>query len=241
MKYKFILIVDDETLARNKLRRLIVEHASPERIAEAANGQQALQIILRELPDLIFLDMEMPEMSGLALLAKLRQHLPKLPPVVFVTAYDQFALPAFEADAHDFLLKPYDEIRFLRSLKKLGLHQAGSASDLDKLVLQERGQMLVIALNEIEAVEAADNYIYIHTASSTHLHRNSLQGIQQKLGTHFLRCHRRYLVNLNQIKRLQMSANATALCELKSGREVPVSRQYKAEFQQALLTINPGT
>lgn len=232
-----ILIVDDERPARDKLRRLVTTHASVGFIAEARDGNEAIKLLAQEQFDVMFLDMHMPELDGLSV----AQQMPELAPlIVFVTAYDQFALQAFEANAIDYLLKPYDEERFLRTLHKLmNAISAREATiqtrrDCTPLIIQERGSIKIVQLAEIHWVEAADNYVLLHTTQASHILRQTLALTAQRLGGEFSRCHRSYLVRRDQILRFEASGKGDGDFHLRSGAIVPCSRQYREDILLSL-------
>jgi two-component system LytT family response regulator len=232
-----ILIVDDERPARDKLRRLLTTHAAVGFIAEARDGVEALKLLAEQQFDAVFLDMHMPELDGLSVAQQLPQPAPL---IVFVTAYDQFALQAFDANAIDYLLKPYDEERFLRALQKLSslvkARQAHAQGQIDcpPLIIQERGNVTVIPVVEIHWVEAADNYVLLHTAQASHMLRQTLALTAQRLGGDFSRCHRSYLVRRDQILRFEASGKGDGDFYLRSGAIVPCSRQYREDILLSL-------
>lgn len=229
-----ILIVDDEKPARDKLRRLLTQHAPVSFIAEARDGVQALKQLEQAPFDAMFLDIHMPEMDGLSV----AQQLPEpAPHIIFVTAYDEFALQAFDANAIDYLLKPYDEERFLRALNKLmKLQREPAVPDeaAKPLIIHERGNMFVVALSDIYWVEAADNYVVLHTAQASHMLRQTLAVTAQRLGSAFARCHRSYLVRSDQIVRFEAGGKGDGDFHLQSGATVPCSRQYRDAVLQKL-------
>lgn len=224
-----ILIVDDERPARDKLRRLLSAQPDVSSIAEARDGKEALQAMRATPPDLVFLDIQMPELDGISVAAELQTNWPAASPlIVFVTAYDQFALQAFDANAIDYLLKPYDETRFLRALQKVRERRQRPPAPIEHLLLSERGRIHVIRLAEILFLEAADNYVLIHTASGQHMMRQTLAGLAEKLGAGFVRCHRRYLVQLSCIEQFIPSQKGDGELLLRGALRLPCSRQYRA-------------
>ena len=234
-----ILIVDDERPARDKLRRLITAHAPVQLILEARDGKEALQLLEKDQFDVMFLDIHMPEMDGLSVAQQMSEPAPQ---IVFVTAFDQFALQAFDANAIDYLLKPYDEERFLRALQKalkaLSLDQASQLAQQETtpLIIQERGSVKVVNIPDIHWVEAADNYVLLHTAQTSHMLRQTLSVTAQRLGPAYSRCHRSYLVRRDQIRRFESKASGKGDGDfyLQSGALVPCSRQYRDEILQGL-------
>lgn len=234
-----VLIVDDERPARDKLRRLMTEHAKCGLIAEARDGVEALKLLAQASYDVVFLDMHMPEMDGLSVAQQLSEPAPL---IVFVTAYDQFALQAFDANAIDYLLKPYDEERFLRAFAKINKSIAAqnvkteSLSEVAPMVIQERGRVIVLPVPEIHWVEAADNYVLLHTMENSHMLRQTLLMTAQRLGAAYSRCHRSYLIRRDQIKGFEnrLGGKGDGDFHLRSGAIVPCSRQYR---EQILLSL----
>ncbi|PXX45378.1 LytR/AlgR family response regulator transcription factor [Undibacterium pigrum] len=228
-----ILIVDDEAYARDKLRRLVAEHAADALVSEARDGREALECIQKQQPDLVFLDIQMPEMDGITVASQLSAPVPL---IIFVTAYDQFALQAFDANAIDYLLKPYDEARFLRALQKVQERRVGTkkAQAEQHLLLNEKGRVTVIRLADILRLEAADNYVMIHTAQQQHMMRQTLSGLQERLGQGFVRCHRSHIVRLDQIAQILPAQKGDAELVLLNDTRLPCSRQHRDEVVQGL-------
>ncbi|MCH8617961.1 LytTR family DNA-binding domain-containing protein [Undibacterium sp. TS12] len=228
-----ILIVDDEAYARDKLRRLVAEHVVGATVTEARDGREALDCIRVQQPDLVFLDIQMPEMDGVTVASQLSAPLPL---IIFVTAYDQFALQAFDANAIDYLLKPYDEARFLRALQRVAERRASKVQTEQHLLLNEKGRVTVIRLADIIRFEAADNYVMIHTSQQQHMVRQTLSGLQEKLGQGFVRCHRSHIVRLDQITQVLPAQKGDAELVLQDGLRLPCSRQHRDEVVQALAS-----
>ncbi|MFZ6748682.1 LytR/AlgR family response regulator transcription factor [Undibacterium sp. Ren11W] len=220
-----ILIVDDERPARDKLRRLLSEQADVSHIAEARDGTEALQAIREQRPDLVFLDVQMPELDGISVASQLSAPCPL---IIFVTAYDQYALQAFDANAIDYLMKPYDEARFLRALQKARARLQTPTATPDHLLSNDRGRVQVIKLLDILWLEAADNYVLVHTVSAQHMLRLTLSGLLEKLGSGFVRCHRRYLVQLCYIEQLIPTQKGDAELIIRGAKRLPCSRQYRS-------------
>ncbi|MCX7218316.1 response regulator [Undibacterium sp.] len=220
-----ILIVDDERPARDKLRRLLSQQSDVSHIAEARDGNEALQTIRAYPPDLVFLDVQMPELDGISLATQLPEPAPL---IVFVTAYDQYALQAFDANAIDYLMKPYDEARFLRALQKARERLQKPVAPPDHLLCNEKGRIQVVKLSDILWVEAADNYVLLHTVNGQRMLRQTLSGILEKLGSGFARCHRRYLVQLCSIQQFIPTQKGDAQLLMKGAARLPCSRQYRS-------------
>lgn len=235
-----ILIVDDERPARDKLRRMLEQEPDIAALAEAADGIEALAVLEQFRPDVAFLDIQMPEISGLELAASLPAPAPL---VVFATAYDQYAIAAFDANAIDYLLKPYDRARLQRALERVRQRIAGRIPTLDfdhgaglrQLLVCERGVTHVVKVDDIEWIETADNYVHLHTASGSPLLRQTLAGLLPRLGPRFVRCHRRAAVQIAQVASVEARDKGDCDLVLASGTRVPCSRQYRADVM-ALLT-----
>lgn len=231
-----ILIVDDEQPARDKLHRLLELEPDVTVIAEARDGVEALHVIEDFKPDVVYLDIQMPEVSGIELAASLPSPAPL---IVFATAYDQYAISAFDANAIDYLLKPYDQERLRRSLQRVRQHLAhleqtpmppfDSGHPLRQLLVTERGVTRVIRVDDIEWIETADNYVVLHTASDHPLMRQTLTSLLEKLGAPFVRCHRRAAVRIDCIESVIALDKGDCELVLRSGALVPCSRQYRAD------------
>ena len=239
-----ILIVDDERPARDKLRRLLEQEPDVTALAEARDGFEALALAGTFAPDAIFLDIQMPEANGLEVAASLPAPAPL---IVFVTAYDAYALRAFDASAIDYLLKPFDAARFGRSLDRLrerlrarpgqgGPTPAGLPPQ--QLLVTERGVTRVVPVCAIGWIETADNYVVLHTAQDAPLLRQSLAGLLAALGPAFQRCHRRAAVQLACIDRIAVTDKGDGEVLLRGGGRAPLSRQYRAALMDALRQLD---
>lgn len=232
-----VLIVDDEKPARDKLRRLLAQEAGIAAIEEALDGIDALERIETFRPDAVFLDIAMPELSGIELAASLPE---PAPAIVFVTAYDEYAIRAFDAGAIDYLLKPYDAARLARAVQRLRERLAASAAQalpalpLRQLLVSERGATRVVPVAEIGWIESADNYVVLHTPSGSPLLRQTLAGLAGRLEPAFLRCHRRAAVQLAWIERVVPLDKGDCELVLRGGARVPCSRQYRAAVMERL-------
>lgn len=227
-----ILIVDDEELARRLIREYLQTHRDIEIIGECENGLEALQAIPEQNPDLIFLDIQMPKLSGLEVLELSGRDTG----VIFTTAYDQYALKAFDLHAVDYLLKPFSQQRFDEALAKgrkmlgqanPGLHDllARPISKLERIVIRDRGQLHVIPVDQIDYVEAQGDYIKIHTAAKSHLKTQSLSELEAQLDSNkFVRIHRSYLIRLAALKGLQRAGKDAQVALMLNGAQLPISR-----------------
>jgi two-component system LytT family response regulator len=237
-----LLIVDDERPARERLRRILAQEDGIAAIEEAVDGVDALEKIEAFRPDALLLDIQMPEVSGIELAASLPAPAPL---VVFVTAFDQYAIRAFDANAIDYLLKPCDPARLSRALQRLRERlQMRSANaplpafenghPVRQLLVPERGGTRVVPVNDIQWIETADNYVVLHTVSSRPLLRQSLSGLVDQLGARFVRCHRRAAVQLEWIERVIPLEKGDCELVLRGGARVPCSRQYRASVLERL-------
>jgi len=234
-----ILIVDDERPARDKLRRFLEQEADVTALAEARDGVEALEQIATFKPDVAFLDIQMPEVSGIELAASLPAPAPL---IVFATAYDQYAIRAFDANAIDYLLKPYDRERLQRALERvrqrLQAPQPMSAFDsgheVRQLLITERGVTRVVRVDDVQWIETADNYVVLHTHAGQPLMRQTLSALTDKLGPRFVRCHRRAAVQLSWIESVVALDKGDCELVLRGGARVPCSRQYKAGVLEKL-------
>ena len=235
-----ILIVDDERPAREKLRRLLSQEADISAIAEASDGIDALHQVALFKPDAVFLDIQMPEVSGIELAASLPEPAPL---IVFATAFDQYALKAFDANAIDYLLKPYDQARLQRALQRLRQRLQDrptttpaydEALTVRSLLVSERGVTRVIKVEDIAWIETADNYVVLHASTGQALMRQTLAGLLDKLGPGFARCHRRAAVQLTWIDQVVALDKGDGEVLLRGGARVPYSRQYRAALLENL-------
>jgi two-component system, LytTR family, response regulator len=230
------LVVDDEPLARSNLTVLLRLDPEIEIVAECGSGLKALAEIRGRKPDLVFLDVQMPECDGFDVLEQLGKDMP--PAVVFVTAYDQYALRAFEAGALDYLLKPFDNARFHRSLgrakERIALSK-DSPRKIDHMVIKGSGQVTFIRISDIDWIEAADYYACLHVRSKAHLMRRRMSDLELELDhTVFCRIHRSSIVNLNRIKGLEVNEDGEYEVVLDTGTRLRLSRRYRKQLQSRL-------
>ena len=230
------LVVDDEPLARSNLLVLLRADPQIDIAGECGSGTDALKQIRSQRPDLVFLDVQMPECDGFDVLELLGADLPAA--VVFVTAYDQYALRAFEAGALDYLLKPFDNARFERALaraKKRILLAKQTPGKSDRLAIKCSGQVLFIKLSEIDWIEAADYYACLHTGTHTHLLRRSMNDLDCDLDPKsFCRIHRSAIVNLDRVRSLKSGADGESEVLLDDGTRLRLSRSYRKQLQARL-------
>src|ERR1700685_117872 len=230
------LVVDDEPLARTNLTVLLRKDSEIAEVRECGSGAEAVAEIRSSQPHLVFLDVQMPECDGFDVLDLLGAHMP--PAVVFVTAYDQYALRAFEAGALDYLLKPFDNARFERTLERakerIRLAQ-DAAEKQERLVVKTAGQILFLRISDIDWIEAADYYACLHVGSTTHLLRRSMSDLGQDLDQAiFCRIHRSTIVNLNRVRTLILNEDGERDVLLENGTRLRLSRRYRKQLQSRL-------
>jgi two-component system LytT family response regulator len=230
------LVVDDEPLARSNLTVLLRRDPEIEIVGECGSGLKALREIRSGKPDLVFLDVQMPECDGFDIVEQLGKDLPLA--VVFVTAYDQYALKAFEAGALDYLLKPFDNARFDRALgraKERIAQRKASPWKIDRLVIKGAGQVTFVRISEIDWIEAADYYACLHVRTNTHLLRRRMADLERELDqTMFCRIHRSSIVNVNRIRSLEVSEDGEYEVALDTGTRLRLSRRYRKQLQSRL-------
>jgi two-component system, LytTR family, response regulator len=222
-----VLIVDDEAPARARLRRLLGAAADVDVVGEAADGAQALALAEALRPDALFLDVQMPEVNGFDVAASLPDDAPAL---VFVTAHDRYALQAFDTHAVDYLLKPVAPEKLERALQRLRAARRGPRPPSgvpQTLLIADRGATHVVCCADIEWLRAADNYVEVHVVGRQLLMRRTLAALLANLGPGFARCHRSVAVALDAIAAVQPRDKGDATLLLKSGAELPCSRQYR--------------
>ena len=228
------LVVDDEPLARRNLTVLLGRDPDIASVTECGSGQEAIEAIRREKPDLVFLDVQMPECDGFDVLELLGRDVP--PAIIFVTAYDEYALRAFEAGALDYLLKPFVDARFHRALErakdKIARYPAQQPAPAERLVVRSRGQVLFVDVAAIDWVEAAGYYACLHVGSETHVMRRSLSDLERDLGEQrFARIHRSIIVNLERVQGLELQSTGEYEVVLKSRVRLALSRRYRKRLQ----------
>lgn len=244
-----VLIVDDEPLVRRGIAALLAAEPGVQLLGEARNGSEALTQIRALRPDLVFLDVQMPGLDGLGVLASLEPE--ERPAVVFVTAFDQYAVRAFDLHAVDYLLKPFDDARLRLALGRAQerLRRGTSDSDRaslsallaelrappgpDRLAVREQGQIVLVPVDEIDWIEAADNYVRLHRGRQYHLLRESLNQLEATLDPRrFARIHRSAMVNLTRVRALEPLPGGEYDVILTDGRRLTLSRGYRDRFYE---------
>ena len=231
------LVVDDESLARRNLTVLLRRDPDIGSVAECASGLEAVEQIRKSKPDVVFLDVQMPECGGFDVLELLGSDLP--PTIIFVTAHDEYALRAFEAGALDYLLKPFDDARFSRALnrakERLAHYLPPQTRAAERLVVRSQGQVLFLSVADIDWIEAAGYYACLHVGSDTHILRRSLSELEQDLGDEkFIRIHRSIVVNLDRIRGLELQSSGEYEVVLQSKVRLRMSRRYRKRFQDRM-------
>jgi two-component system, LytTR family, response regulator len=232
------MIVDDEPLARTSLVSLLKRDPDTEVVSECGSGTEAIEAIRALRPDLVFLDVQMPGCDGFDVLEQLgAAATPKA--VVFVTAYDQYALKAFEAAAVDYLLKPFDNARFARALERAKAIVRDHKGQQSHLIVKSAGRVTVLKTSEIEWIEAADYYACLHVKGKSHLLRRSLAELEEDLDRlMFCRIHRSTIVNLEQVAELQLDSNGEYEVVLRDATRLRLSRSYREQLQARLIGID---
>ncbi len=240
------LIVDDEDLARRLVREFLARHGDIEIVGECEHGLQAVEDINRKNPDLILLDIQMPKLSGLEVLAETGRR----SGVIFTTAYDEYALKAFDLHAVDYLLKPFSQERFDEALAQArlrlgqpaqgaapGLAQMVAQAKLNRLVIRDRGQNHLVPVGSIDYVEAQDDYIVVHAEGKTWMKTQSLSDLEAQLdNAQFVRVHRSYLVNVESVQSMGRLSKDVQSVVLKDGTALPVSRAGLERLKAVMRT-----
>ncbi len=250
-----VLLVDDEPLAREGLRLLLASDADIGEIHDAKNGYEAVAAIREKRPDLIFLDVQMPEMDGFGVVREIGAE--RMPPVVFVTAHDQYAIQAFEISAIDYLLKPVTAERFTRALARVKARLDSRSGDetnrqilslleamasptryLKRLAVRSAGKTILVDVDDIDWIEAAENYVQLHTSRGSQLLHVTMNTVEKSLDPAvFLRIHRSVIVNVSRIRELQPVMHGEYAITLSSGARLQSGRNYSERLKA--LAANP--
>jgi len=246
------LIVDDEPLARRRVRDLLSREPDVEIVGEAHDGPAAVSLVRELMPDLLFLDVQMPELDGFGVLEQVGHR--RIPALVFVTAYDRFALRAFEAHALDYLLKPYDDQRFAAALQRvreqlrnrsaddlerrvrdLLADVRGGASRLERLAVQSGSRSVLVPVSEIDWIEAEGKYVRLHVGERSYLLRDSMRRLESVLDPrHFLRIHRSTIVNVERVREVEAFFRGEFILFLRDGTQLRSGRSYRGGVQRLL-------
>jgi two-component system LytT family response regulator len=240
------LVVDDEPLARERIKRFLAAESDLELIGECAEGREAVAAIRTLKPDLVFLDIQIPELDGFGVLKAIA--LEQMPAVIFVTAYDRYALQAFDVNALDYLLKPYNRERFRKAVERARAHLSNGAKGelnerlisllenfkteqprhLERLMIKSSGRVFFLRAEELDWIEADGNYLRVHVGRESHLIRETMNRLASKLDPDkFLRIHRSTLVNIERIKELQPLFSGDYVVILRDGKQLTLSRSYR--------------
>jgi two-component system LytT family response regulator len=245
-----VLVVDDERLARDKLRRFLSVIRDVRVIGEAANGAEAVRMIRSARPDIVFLDVQMPGMDGFAVIDEIPDD--AVPAIVFVTAHDEYAIRAFRVEAVDYLLKPFDRSRLERTIdrvrrqhfdptdivervRRLVGGQGLGSRPLRRLAVRSAGRIHSIRVEDVDWFEAADNYLKLHTARTAPMIRGTLSDLEQRIDpTQFVRAHRSAIVRIESIREVQSLFHGDYEIVLKTGERLPVGRKYRESVLEAM-------
>lgn len=246
-----VLIVDDEPFSRLKIQDFLEQEEDFTVVAEAGDGLEAIRIIKKQKPDLVFLDVQMPELDGFGVIEAVG--LENMPYIIFATAYDQYALRAFEIHALDYLLKPFDRHRFREALKharqyigvsrtneefknrirNLLLEIQSETPFIKRFLIQTQKRIYFLRTEEVERIESAGNYVTLHAESGEHLLRETLTALEEKLNPQkFVRTNRSNIINLEYIRELQPYFHGEYIVILKSGQKVVLSRNCRENFKK---------
>ena len=240
-----VVIIDDEPLARSLVKEYLEPHTDLEVVEECDNGLQGLKAIQQHKPDLIFLDVQMPRINGFEMLELVEEP----PAVIFTTAFDEYALKAFDAHAVDYLLKPFTQERFDKAIKKWKesstavatttalLETAAMASPVQssRIVVKNGSHIKIIPVHEVNYIEAADDYVKVYTKEGSFLKNGTMSHFEAILNKdQFVRCHRSHIVHIQQITRIDPYEKDSHVAVLKSGEKIPVSRSGYARLKQVL-------
>ncbi|MEW6366072.1 MAG: LytTR family DNA-binding domain-containing protein [Acidobacteriota bacterium] len=246
------LIIDDEPLARDRIRALLADQQDIICVGECADGRSAVAAINEHSPDLIFLDVQMPEMDGFGVLQALPPE--RMPAVIFVTAYDRYAVKAFEVHALDYLLKPFDRDRFQSTLDRARSELKGSRGAdaterllsfldtvaagqkyLTRFVIKSTGRIFFLKACDVDWIEPAGNYLTLHVGKESHLVRGTMNAIETRLDPKkFFRIHRSAIVNIEAIRELQPWFHGEYVVVLRNGTQLTLSRGYREKLQELL-------
>lgn len=247
-----VMIVDDEDLARERIRDMLKNDPEVEVVAEASTGVEAVSALIQLRPAILFLDIQMPGMDGFGVLKKLNEN--AMPMVIFVTAFDEFAIKAFEFHVCDYLLKPFKRKRFEEALAwaKAELRNRNSTEwarrtclllesmnakpvYIERLPIKDQGKVFFVNVREIDWLEADDNYIRIHAAKTSHLIRGTIRSIEKELDPKcFVRIHRGAIINVERIKELQQWFGRDYRVVLRDGTVLPLGRSYRQQLRSLL-------
>lgn len=244
-----VVIADDEVLARQKLRQLLRNEQDIDIVGECATAGETIELVRAADPDLLFLDIRMPDMDGFDVLGALTNEKPAtIPQIVFTTAYDQYAVRAFEYNAIDYLLKPFTQERLSTSILRVRARLADSDQNVNgrvtdsngaayktRIVFKSRGRILFLPVEDIRWIGAEENYVRISTGNESHLLRETMARIETTLDPEvFLRVHRSSIVNMHYVKEVKSDTEGESVVVLTSGEKIAMSRGYRTRIQKLL-------
>jgi two-component system, LytTR family, response regulator len=247
-----VLIVDDERLSRQRIRRLLAFEPEFEIAGECENGSEAIRALSREMPDILFLDVQMPELDGFEVVRAIEESRPL---IIFTSACDEYALRAFDVHAFDYLLKPFDRKRFREALHRAEaqlLKERSESPDTrlvalfeqltgrnkmpDRIAIRNNGRVVFVKIEDIDWVEASDNYVCLHCGKETHILRETMSQLEIRLDpARFLRVHRSTIVNLDRIKELQPWFRGDYRVILRDGTELTLTKSHREKLESRLL------
>ncbi|MBS1651571.1 MAG: LytTR family transcriptional regulator DNA-binding domain-containing protein [Bacteroidetes bacterium] len=238
-----VIIIDDEPLAREIIVEYLGHYKNVEIVAHCNDGFEGIKAIMKHKPNLIFLDIQMPKINGFEMLELLEE----MPSVIFTTAFDEYAIKAFEANAIDYLLKPFDKIRFDNALNKWLQQTEGinknsflqntvkSNDEKNRIVVKNGSDIRIVPVNEIVYIEAYDDYVKIFTNDTYFLKKKTMTYYEETLdNTKFFRTHRSFIINLQHLTRIELFEKNTYIALLKSGKKIPLSRNGYLKLKEFL-------
>jgi len=253
MKHIRAIVVDDEPAARTRIARLLTQDPEIELIAECRNGNEAIEAVAKHRPDLMFLDVQMPQVNGFEVVARIGVE--RMPFVVFVTAHDQYALKAFDVNAVDYLLKPYDDERFHASLEKakkfidmrtstkltgklmdlVREHMHSQSEFIEVFTIRDKGREHKVDVDDLIFLRAEGNYLHLQTKDRHHLYRMTMNAVESELDpVRFMRIHRSYMVNNAHVRSTRYSGNNEFIFTMSNGERIVSGRSYKEQIAKAL-------
>jgi two-component system LytT family response regulator len=231
-----VVIADDEPLALSNLRALIARDADLRLVGDCSSGVEVVETVRRERPDLLLIDVQMPEVDGFDAIEQLGTQVP--PAVVFVTAYDQYALRAFDAGALDYLLKPFDDARFAQALARVKARldlRDDAPAQVRRLAVRSGRQVMLLEVSDIDWIGSADYCVELHVGAKAHLLRRSMSAVESEFhALGFCRVHRSAIVNLARVSALETGADGESRVLLKGGARLPLSKRHRAQLQERL-------
>lgn len=244
---KKVVIIDDEPLARNIVKEYLLGYEDMQVVAECNNGYEGVKAVHQHQPDLILLDIQMPKITGFEML----ELLDPIPPVIFATAFDEYAIKAFEANAVDYLLKPFSKERFeiaidkwkskspdkteTKKVQELLENADKQPEEKNRIVVKTNSEITIVPVTEIVYIEAFDDYVKIFTKDDYHLKKKTMNYYEQALDPiHFFRTHRSFIVNLSQLTRIEPMEKNNYVALLKTGKKIPISRSAYSRLKEKL-------